>query len=196
MSHSIQTHWSNKRNHTETSHASQSIKHNVTWRHIRPCAQLTLEPLDPGTRAIGCMNQDASYSHRHTVIDNAGQHPLLQRRLVVYSEVSSRGKVAVTLKEGEHWICFLELQLQLTSFLGRRALSPGISYGRRKGSAGPCHALDPTGKGRLTVFPWVRYFRSVANLSEPKPDTLLGPIDSWDSFSARSGARGFWSLAR
>jgi hypothetical protein len=39
--------------------------------------------------------------------DNAGQHPLLQRRLVVYSELSSRGRVAVTLRQGALWILFL-----------------------------------------------------------------------------------------
>jgi len=113
--------------------------------------------------------------------DNAGQHPLLQRRLVVYSELSSRGRVAVTLRQGALWILFLgastsayELPWKESPITWRT--SP-MGAGRG-GSAGPCHALDPTGKGLLTVFPWVRYFRSVANLSEPKPETLLGPIDS------------------
>jgi hypothetical protein len=69
--------------------------------------------------------------------------------------------------------------LQLTSFLWRRALSPGISYVRRKESFGACHALDPRGKGRLTVTlsPWVLAFRS-ANLSEDETCVRLEVIDS------------------
>jgi hypothetical protein len=113
-------------------------------------------------------------SRTSTVIDTStGQHPWLQMSLVVYWWRS----VVVSLGWRQRVEDLAFLELQLTSFLGRRVLSPGISYGRRKGSAGPCHALDPTGKGRLMVLPWVLGFRSV-NLSGPRPDTLLGPIDS------------------
>jgi hypothetical protein len=73
------------------------------------------------------------------------------------------------MKSGRH--IFLSF-IQLTSFLGRKVLSPAISYGRRKGLAGPCHALLPTGKGRSMVFPLVLALRSV-NFFESKPDTLL-----------------------
>lgn len=198
MSQFIQTHWtssgnnwSSVTNHTSHSIIKKTISHGDTSGHAA-----TNQPWSPrGPRGRGGAQTRTPLilvTHKHGnrqcwATPAAGNEVWL---FIYCCEVNSRGRVAPK-RASVGYVSCEELQPQRTRFLGRRVLSPGISYGRRKGSAGPCHALDPTGKGRLAAFSWV-----LTNLSEPKPDTLLGPIDNWDSFSARSGTRGFRSLAR
>jgi hypothetical protein len=75
------------------------MSHGDTFGHARNQRPWTQ---GPGQDQVHEPGRLLFSSRTSTVTDNAEQHPLLQRRLVVYSEVSSRGRVAVTLWEGNH----------------------------------------------------------------------------------------------
>lgn len=78
--------------------------------HIRPNPG-ALEPRGPRDQGYWVHEgMSLILTSTSTVIDNAGQRPLLQRNLVVYFEVSCRGTLAVTLDRACFGSCFLELQ--------------------------------------------------------------------------------------